>query len=77
MRLERNSDGDNDSLTLMNIKEEQFEELVNYTVKDLPTLPGCTNKAENSLPRSLELRPSKALHNVSELCNEIYHNIMF
>lgn len=63
MRLERNSDGDNDSLTLMNIKEEQFEELVNYTVKDLPTLPGCTNKAENSLPRSLELRPSKALHN--------------
>lgn len=58
------SDADSDSLNLMTVKEEQFEKLVNYIARDLPTSLECPNKAENSLPRNLELRPSKAINDV-------------
>lgn len=59
MHLEQN-DTDCDSLNFMSIKEEEFEKLVNYYVRDMQTSPDCTNRAENSLPRNLELKASKA-----------------
>ena len=59
MHLEQ-SDADNDSLNLMSTKEDDFEKLVNYYVRDMQTSPDCENRAENSLPRNLELKASKA-----------------
>lgn len=53
-----------DSLSLTSVKEEEFEKLVNYIAPDLPTSAECANRAEKSLPRNLELKPSKANSNV-------------
>lgn len=50
---------------LSNMREDEFEQHVVYIVPDLPTEPGCPNRAENSLPRNLVLKPSQALSDVS------------
>ncbi|XP_065201823.1 PR domain zinc finger protein 1-like isoform X2 [Planococcus citri] len=60
MRLNR-GEPEGDGLNMTNVKEEEFEKLVNYIAPDLPTNSNCPNKAENSLPRNLELRPSRAI----------------
>lgn len=57
---------DSDVFDFMSVKEEEFEDLVNYIAPDVATDPGCPNRAEKSLPRNLELRPSKS-NNVSFL----------
>lgn len=62
-RLNR-GEPEGDALDLMSVKEEEFEKLVNYIAPDLPTNPNCPNRAENSLPRNLELRPSRASNDV-------------
>lgn len=63
MRLNR-GEPESDGSNMMNVKEEEFEKFVNYIAPDLPTNPNCPNKAENSLPRNLELRPSRAITDV-------------
>nr|CAD7394317.1 unnamed protein product [Timema cristinae] len=56
--------GSGGALDLSTIQEEDFEKHVVYIVPDVPTEPGCPNRAENSLPRNLALRPSQALSEV-------------
>jgi hypothetical protein len=50
---------------LSSMREDEFEQHVVYIVPDLPTEPGCPNRAESSLPRNLVLKPSQALSDVS------------
>jgi hypothetical protein len=50
---------------LSTMREDDFEQHVVYIVPDLPTEPGCPNRAESSLPRNLVLKPSQALSDVS------------
>jgi hypothetical protein len=50
---------------LSTMREDEFEQRVVYIVPDLPTEPGCPNRAESSLPRNLVLKPSQALSDVS------------
>lgn len=63
MRLNR-GEPEGDAWNWMNVKEEEFQNLVNYKTDDLPTNPNCPNMAENSLPRNLKLRPSRAVKDV-------------
>ena len=50
---------------LSTMREDEFEQHVVYIVPDVPTEPGCPNRAESSLPRNLVLKPSQALSDVS------------
>jgi hypothetical protein len=52
---------------LSSMREDEFEQHVVYIVPDLPTEPGCPNRAESSLPRNLVLKPSQALSDVSTI----------
>ncbi|XP_069688931.1 PR domain zinc finger protein 1 isoform X2 [Periplaneta americana] len=52
------------SWDLSSMREDEFEQHVVYIVPDLPTDPGCPNRAESSLPRNLVLKPSQALSDV-------------
>lgn len=47
--------GDWDYTTL---REEEFQQKVNYIAPDTPTAPSEPNRAEASLPRNLVLKPS-------------------
>ncbi|KAJ9574206.1 hypothetical protein L9F63_008462, partial [Diploptera punctata] len=49
---------------LTTMREDDFEQHVVYIVPDVPTEPGCPNRAESSLPRNLVLKPSQALSDV-------------
>lgn len=67
---------DSDVFDFMSVKEEEFEESVNYIAPDVATDPGCPNRAEKSLPRNLELRPSKS-NNVSYyICHYLSYLIL-
>ncbi|XP_049942801.1 PR domain zinc finger protein 1-like [Schistocerca serialis cubense] len=46
------------------LREDEFEKHVVYIVPDVATEPGCPNRAQESLPRNLVLRPSQALSDV-------------
>lgn len=64
--MEEGSPTDTDSgWDLSSMREDEFEKHVVYIVPDLPTEPGCPNRAESSLPRNLVLKPSQALSDVS------------
>jgi len=64
--MEEGSRTDTDSgWDLSSMREDEFEKHVVYIVPDLPTEPGCPNRAESSLPRNLVLKPSQALSDVS------------
>jgi hypothetical protein len=54
--------GDWDYMTL---REEEFQQKVNYIAPDTPTSPSEPNRAEASLPRNLVLKPSQECNNVS------------
>jgi hypothetical protein len=58
---------------LSTMHEDEFEQHVVYIVPDLPTEPGCPNRAESSLPRNLVLKPSQALSDVSnkQFCGRV------
>jgi hypothetical protein len=64
--MDEGSPTDTDSgWDLSSMREDEFEKHVVYIVPDLPTEPGCPNRAESSLPRNLVLKPSQALSDVS------------
>lgn len=48
----------------MSLREEEFQQKVNYLVPDTPVAPTVVNRAEASLPRNLVLKPSQACDNV-------------
>jgi len=50
---------------LASMREEEFEHRAVYLVPDASPEPGCLNRAEQSLPRNLVLKPSEALSDVS------------
>lgn len=50
---------------LASMREEEFEHRAVYLVPDASPEPGCANRAEQSLPRNLVLKPSEALSDVS------------
>lgn len=50
---------------LNTIKEEEFDTYSTYLVPDLPVPEGTPNRAEQTLPRNLVLKPSQALSDVS------------
>jgi len=58
------------------MREDEFEQHVVYIVPDLPTEPGCPNRAESSLPRNLVLKPSQALSDVSSLVPACFMSFM-
>lgn len=66
--MEEGGPTDNDGgWDLSSMREDEFEQHVVYIVPDLPTEPGCPNRAESSLPRNLVLKPSQALSDVSTI----------
>ncbi|KAM7307686.1 hypothetical protein ISCGN_011323 [Ixodes scapularis] len=52
------------SVDLSSLREEDFEQLAVYQVRDQPCEEGQTNRAEASLPRNLLLKPSQTLSDV-------------
>ena len=63
--LECVSDGMEDGWDLDQVGEEQFDQMATYFVPDRACDEDTKNRALNSLPRNLTLKPSQTLSDVS------------
>lgn len=60
-------DTHDDGWDVSKLREEDFDKLATYFVPDRPCSENTNNRAEASLPRNLQLRPSQTLKDVSKL----------
>ena len=49
----------------LSLKEDEIDSHATYIVPDIAVGPGISNRAEQSLPRNLVLKPSKVLTDVT------------
>jgi hypothetical protein len=63
---------------LASMREEEFEHRAVYLVPDAPPENGpCPDRAEESLPRNLVLKPSEALSDVSTFFSFLNYIIVY
>ncbi len=63
-----------DGWDVSKLREEDFDRLATYFVPDRPCAENTSNRAEASLPRNLQLKPSHTLKDVSQVSIEILAN---